>query len=319
MFGIGRKKEPESTLPEADTLQRPKRLRAKKTGPTPWGKKERLFVGGILVFTIAPSLIFGFKLPSFGSLSVNLPKFDFNQTIVLEKPEQVMAEKTIDYRELENKLLEIVADAQGTYGVWAIDTKMGKGFGFNESEKIEGASLFKLPLMIAVFKDVDTGKVSLDDPVAGESYRSLLTRMGKNSDNDAFATLLNKVGRKKVDQMIIEIGMKNTSFGQSATTAFDISLLFDKLQRGELISNESRSQLLEFITDTKFEDWIVKGIPSNIKVSHKYGRETGVLNDAGIIFSDSPIILSVLSENITESEAGEIIPQLAKTIFEELR
>ncbi|MBI3443509.1 serine hydrolase, partial [Candidatus Woesebacteria bacterium] len=63
-------------------------------------------------------------------------------------------------------------------------------------------------------------------------------------------------------------------------------------------------------------DWIVKGIPEDVRVAHKYGRELHVVNDAGIAFTDKPFILVIMSKGIVEKEADAIFPELARIVYD---
>jgi len=70
------------------------------------------------------------------------------------------------------------------------------------------------------------------------------------------------------------------------------------------------------LTDTIYEEHLVKGIPEDIKVAHKYGREVHVVNDAGIVYVDNPYIVVIMTKGVIESEADEIFPELSKIIFD---
>ena len=65
-----------------------------------------------------------------------------------------------------------------------------------------------------------------------------------------------------------------------------------------------------------YGDWIVKGIPDNIQIAHKYGSENEVINDAGVVFAESPYIVVILSQNIDAKEAATTIPEISRIIFD---
>jgi beta-lactamase class A len=73
---------------------------------------------------------------------------------------------------------------------------------------------------------------------------------------------------------------------------------------------------LKFLTKTGFEDRIPAGIPKEVRVAHKIGTEIGVFSDAGIVFSQKPFVLVIMSREAKESEAKEVLPKIAKAVWE---
>ncbi len=54
-------------------------------------------------------------------------------------------------------------------------------------------------------------------------------------------------------------------------------------------------------------------------MAHKYGRELNVISDAGIVFTEKPFVLVIMSQGIIESEANLVIPEIASLVFNELK
>ena len=148
------------------------------------------------------------------------------------------------------------------------------------------------------------------------TYRNLIRLMGKQSDNTAFKIARNLLGSEKIDQALLRIGMDNTSLADNETTPEDIGIFFDELWHGNILSEEHRDELLDYLTDTLYEEWITKGVPENVRVAHKYGVETHVVNDAGIVYADSPFVLVILSKGAIEKEADGAIPKLTQIVYE---
>src|SRR6185503_3766416 len=138
-----------------------------------------------------------------------------------------------------------------------------------------GASLFKLPLMIAVYRGIESGKIT------EANVSDALYRLAKNSDNGAFVTLSNMVGYPAIRLAIKDADMPNTSIDESVTTPHDIGNLFKNLYTNKLISEKSKDKMLDLLTHTSFEDLIPAGIP-DVRVAHKIGEVGDVLNDGGI-------------------------------------
>ena len=75
-------------------------------------------------------------------------------------------------------------------------------------------------------------------------------------------------------------------------------------------------QLMKYMTNTAFESWIRLGIPDDISLTHKYGRESGTVNDAGIVLSSKPFVLVIMTDGVIEREADELFPKLSKLLYE---
>jgi beta-lactamase class A len=172
------------------------------------------------------------------------------------------------------------------------------------------------------------------------TYRNLIRLMGSQSDNTAFNIARKLLGDEKVAEITTNMGMKNTNIEDNETSPEDIGVLFEELWnarlqsperppatrgealragsdggQGNIITKEHAEELLEFLTNTSYENWISAGIPEGIRIAHKYGREVHTVNDAGIIFAKDPFIMVILSKGVVEREADNVFPELAGVIY----
>ncbi len=326
MFPFIKKEDPKDSdeVKEKKTRKRRKKVEP----PKPWSKKERLIVFTFLIGTFMTSTVLAVR----SNQPPALPH-PINETgKVIGK---AISRQSYNTEELKNELLNKTNGLNGTYGIWVEDLSGAYKLGVNEKMNFTAASLFKLPLLIAYYKEVDEGKIDPDtvyslkysDATSGSgtlaslppgttlTYRDIATAMGKNSDNTAFQILGNIIGWKSIDTTIQEIGMTSTSFENGNTTAEDIGLLFSKLVKGGLISNSSKQALLDSITNTNNENLIPAGIPDTIEVAHKYGALGGELNDAGIVYSSNPFIIVILGKDKNTNEAASVIAQLSQIVY----
>lgn len=317
-----------------------KKVRRRKTKEVkkPWGKAERILVLVFLLSTMSISAFLALRSRNkiiFPKPSINIPHIEVKgeSTIVIENK---MPQEKID--KAKSQIISTISNLNGTYGVISEDLNGSYTFGISENEQFEGASLFKLPLAIAVYEDSDSGKLNLDDTYVlndsdkmpgagvlvglpggtGVSYRDILKALLNNSDNTAFNILYSKVGENKVQEVIDQIGMSSTSYSGSVTTPADIALLFKKLMSGQLISSTSRGEMLGFLTKTDYESILPSAFPQ-LKVAHKFGEEVGTINDGGIVFAPKPFIIVVMSKDIDKVEATDAIPKIAQIIYANLQ
>ncbi len=315
----------------------PQNKRKRKEPQKPWGKSERLLVLSVLLTTVLLSASLGlfardFKLPGFPRLA--LPSFDFfeGETIIIEgnKQNEEKSKKIIEEFKTVSKNLS------GVYGLYVIRLN-GKGaYGIFEKEKFEAASLMKLPVFATLYREVEKGNIDLDtkytlknsDKLIGSgslsskapgtvlTYRDLARLMGKQSDNTANGIIRRILGDAKINQTISELGMTNTTLTEYSTSPYDIGIFFEKLYKNQIVKEKYKNEILDYLTDTIYENWLVAGVSEEVRVAHKYGRELHVVNDAGVVFTKEPFVLVIMTKGVVEKEADSIFPELAKTIYE---
>src|SRR3989304_5101216 len=251
----------------------------RKEPPKPWGKKERLLILILFLVTAVTSGIVaagarGWKLPGLPRIKLSIPSLDFNffgeETIVIGEK----SETSKKARKAEEFFKERTKPLSGVYALYVIRLSDGSSYGVNENEVMQAASLIKLPLIAAVYKEAEAGDLSLDDIPAGQkrSYKELLSAMGHSSDNNAFIIIRKTLGDEKINKVISNLGMYKTSLQDNETTPKDIGMFFQKLWKGEVVADDSKEAILDSLTDTIFEDWLAAGV-RGIRVAPKYGKE----------------------------------------------
>lgn len=315
----------------------------RKEPPKPWGKKERLIVGGFfIVTTLAAMLMFlyshDYKFPG-------LPRITF-KGINLANPfaEEIIqiGQKSDSLKDDDRALTAIshfkkyTTPLSGHYGFFVTRLNGGGGYGVSNNEKFQGASLLKLPLMVLVYKKSEEGSLDLEtkytlkaeDKVKGSgflytaddgtvyTYRELVEFMGKNSDRTAYKVMKQIVGEVELKNYVNEIGLKNTNIETGETTPDDMGLIFKKIWNGNLVNETNKKELLSYLTNTIYEKWITAGVPKEIKVAHKFGIDTGVMADGGIIETKNPYVLIIMGQGIAQSDADVLFPKISKDIYE---
>ena len=325
MFPFNRQKKEEEPASEKTDDLKPVRKRRKKPDPSKaWGNLERLIVFVVLVSAPIFSIIFFAK----SQTSPHIITPQILETFAPPTPKEVGS--------LKDQLTAYLTGAKGTYGIWIQAVDNSYRLGINETTQFDGASLFKLPLMIAYYRQLDKGKISpastyilrYSDQAAGAgtlaampvgtaiSYQDMIEAMGKSSDNTAFQIMTLILGEQALANTIQELDMQNTDFTKNQTTPYDIGLLFYKLTTSNIISKKSTQELLNFLKNTDFEQLIPAGLPDNIEVAHKYAAHETTLDDAGIIYAPKPFILIILAKNITLEEAQTTFPKLTQLVYD---
>lgn len=316
---MAKKKEIEQ---EDFEVQKPLRRRKKKEKNKPWGKTERLVTLFVLVATVSVATVLSlsaraWKLPNTPRLT--FPDFkNFSlfkeQTVVVGNHGSQTDQEKIEKIKLDFK--NATDGYSGIYAFYIYDLNGDYYYGVNGQETLQAASLIKLPVMSLAFKKLESGEWENLSQISEDEALSLLEAMGKKSDNKAFLEMVEILGEVEITAEIKNLGLHSTSFDDNQTTPEDIGIFFKKLYNKELLSEKYTNLLLQYLTDTIYEDWLTPGVPEGVVVSHKYGREIHSVSDAGIIFSTKPFVIVIMTDGVVEDEADNLFPTLSKLLYD---
>lgn len=139
------------------------------------------------------------------------------------------------------------------------------------------------------------------------------------SSNLATNMVIELVDARKVTQTMRELGAKDIqvrrgveddkAFRQginNTTTAYDLMLIFSKMAKNEIVSNEASETMIRILEDQKFNEIIPARLPKDVKVAHKTGSITGVQHDSGIVIlpDGSRYVLVLLSKDLKDNDAA---------------
>ncbi len=242
--------------------------------------------------------------------------------------------------DLIKDILEITKEKKGFYSIYYKDLKTGKTFGIDETQINTGASVNKVPIIAALYLLDKEGKVELDDRITIQendvqdygtgsiryqkmpqtySLRNLARLALKESDNTAAHVIEIRIGEENVQKLVNSWGMHQTNMVENKTTVYDMSLLFEKIYNGQITDAANTKELLEFMSETNFEDRIPKELPTDIKTYHKTGDEEGYVHDLGLIQTEKGIYyLGVMTSDVggREEETKNVIAEISKKVFE---
>lgn len=213
---------------------------------------------------------------------------------------------------------------------------------------LPAASTIKLPILIALFQDIDAQKIKLteqltitDRTIAGGSgdlrnkkpgsQVSVIvtaTKMMTISDNTATNLLIDRLGGKAaLNQRFRQWGLQATTINQplpdltgtNTTTAKELSRSLLAIQRGKIVSDPSRDQILDMMSRTLRNTMLPRGLGKGAKIAHKTGDIGTLIADVGLIESPSGknYLATVLVNRPYNSPAGpELIRQMSKIVYD---
>jgi beta-lactamase class A len=220
---------------------------------------------------------------------------------------------------LAARLKDICGRAGGRCGVSVTHVETGRGAAFEGDTPLPLYSVFKLPLAVAVLKDVEEGRLQLDQKVRVEPaetvpgteensalwrtpserpLRELLEFSIARSDNTSTDKMLELVGGPEaVNRRLRALGLdhievrsaikelqKSRDSHPNTGTPDDLARLLSMLQKGEALAPPQTEVLLGIMSRTVTGDRRLRaGVPAGTPVADKTGSGPSTTNDVGVV------------------------------------
>jgi beta-lactamase class A len=248
------------------------------------------------------------------------------------------------YNSLKQEIEKLIekstsSDEDWMVGVVIEDLTSEQLIEINASEVFDAASIGKLPILMLTYEQVRKGLLSENDLIEinennverygtgsiqyaklpkGYTIRELARLMIHVSDNTASSVLASKVGRQNIAKYVKDIGMIQTNTSENDTVPYDTSIILKNIYQDYKNNLPYAKDILEFMTDTIFEDRISRDIKDNVKVAHKIGTQTQQFHDAGIVLYDKrPYSISIYNKNIAdEQQAKDLMANISNLVYQ---
>jgi beta-lactamase class A len=218
-------------------------------------------------------------------------------------------------------------------------------FAVNPDESFYTASLMKVAVLITILKMSENNPGYLDkiypyksvDPgilpqtygektiEPGHDYtmRDLLYYMIVYSDNYASDILNSEMDLDVYKKLFTDIGIEGYNpYDQfRKLKAEDVGKLFRLLYNASYLSKENSEYALSLLAQSSFKDGLVKELPDNVVVAHKFaeagGSEENQLHDAGIVYAGkTPYLLVVMTRGKKLTDLSESIGDISKKVYD---
>jgi beta-lactamase class A len=227
--------------------------------------------------------------------------------------------------------------------------------GLNENKKFTPASLMKVPLMIAYFKQAETDpgilqkkylydgkndfnviekRKSVNVIKAGQWYTvdELIKHMVENSDNNATAILQDNIDYQAFKEVYSDLGMELPSDDTTKDIDYlspkQYSLFLRILRNATYLNKEYSEKAMEYLTQTDFQQGIVSSLPKDIIVAHKFGEDFYKdsdghafyeFHDCGIIlYPNTPYLLCLMTKADKPENLEEAVEKISKVVFDQV-
>ncbi|MDA0588128.1 MAG: serine hydrolase [Planctomycetota bacterium] len=237
----------------------------------------------------------------------------------------IAQEKQLDV--LAGRLKPLVEAHDGEVSILVRHLNSGTQFAVYDERVMPTASLIKVAVLVAAYREADAGRLDLAtkvelkeaDKVPGSgvltkhfsdgatlSLRDLIRAMIVWSDNTATNLVIDQIGLERIAETMDELGLKETrihslvfrgkttidpvkseQFGLGRTTAAEMSRLLERIYNRTAASAASCDAMLDHLRACDSSDRLATHFPDGTVFAHKTGAVDSVRTDAGILETDA--------------------------------
>lgn len=239
--------------------------------------------------------------------------------------------------ELNHDVRKLAARLPAPSALEVFDLSTGYHMGVNAGSSMPAASTIKIPVMVEVFRQLQTGRFGLDHRVAlrasdkdggsgdlcdarvGSTYAvsELLEKMIDISDNTATNMLIRLVGRTRINHSMVQLGLEHTRLtadirtegwgirSDLRTSPADLVRLLALMAHRELVDEWSSSEMISILEQDQYNTLLPEPLPDDVPIAHKTGSFFDTLNDAGIVYADdAPYVIAVMTTALPSKDQG---------------
>ena len=246
-----------------------------------------------------------------------------------------------------------IEDYNGVAGLYVWDLEDDFGYGIRPDEKFFTASIIKVPIMVAVYRKVDAGKLDFsqeitikeEDWAAGagwlqwekagtkQTVGDLLLLMMTQSDNVAANALVRTVGgADHVNDVARSMGAEDTLLYQKVSsergaapaidnrsTPRDMAIMMRQIAKGKAASDKSCGYMIDLMHQDRLDWWLDAGLPAGVNAANKAGWLYRVYDEVGIVDEeDHHYVIAILSKHGTADvyQGQGLIKHLSRAVWE---
>ncbi|MBI3485077.1 MAG: serine hydrolase [Acidobacteria bacterium] len=251
---------------------------------------------------------------------------------------------------LAKQLQQMAGEFDGVIGIAVKDLGTGETFFANADTVFPQASSIKIPILLELFRQAQTGTLKLDERVdvkrakmvdgsgvlwrfsdggSALSLRDLAVLMIVLSDNTATNLLIDRVGMQNVNDNLRRLGLSQTRLQrimrdvdaqrtsrENLSTPREMVTLLEMLDAGKALDPKHTQAVLEILKYSKSTP-LRRGLPDNVPLASKTGGMGGVSCESGIVYlAGKPYAISVMTTFDKDSDAADsTITEVSRRVY----
>lgn len=260
---------------------------------------------------------------------------DISEEIIYEENQEIEVD-------LDNQLYNMDIDIMDRINNYLGDDKYSTSFiyynleteerlAFNEDLYMNAASIYKVGLSLVVYNMVENGEITLEDLVYYSPWQyqegtgilqydlsfgalplgTLIEYTIRYSDNIAATMVYSYIGGwNNFKWRLFELlGIDYGDYDNVTSARVELEVL-KYIYRNR--NNSNYGTLIDYLKNTDFHDRLDKYLPQSI-VAHKIGSDEGYTHDIGIVFTDEPYIIIMMTDNVYNGP--DKIADISKAIY----
>lgn len=232
-------------------------------------------------------------------------------------------------------------------GLYVLDLETGNYLEINGDRVYATASIIKLPILIALFQDVDAGKINLNETLTmtrdvvvggsgemqdlpvGSKFSVLETanKMITISDNTATNMIIKRLGGiQYLNQRFRSWGLQQTVIrnwlpdlkGTNVTTPKELGKLLVMLNSQRMLSPRSQAQAIDILQRVRNRKLLVVGLGPGATIAHKTGDIGFLLGDAGIVQMPTGkryLAVALVESSYDDPRARDFIQDMSRIVY----
>ena len=251
---------------------------------------------------------------------------------------------------MEERIAKAVREFPGRAGLYCQELDTGREWAVRGEEPFEAASVIKLPILVEVFRQLESGEAREDErftiakedklPSCGAlnylhtgltvTLMDLAVLMIIVSDNTATNLLIRRLGMEGVNETIQGMGMKATRLrrllfdNQAAAQGIkntispgEMGRLLAAHYRGEMVSPAASARMLGILGDQRLNGKLPFWLNGKVKCAHKTGEDTNITHDVGILYTPRPLVLCICGDPVHPPALNALMGTIARQLAEE--
>lgn len=256
-----------------------------------------------------------------------------SQPPAVERQNVAMMTEQRKLNALRTQLEQKIQGYQGSWQIYVADMSSGASISINNSQQ-HAASLIKLYIMLAVFQEMQDGKLSdtagTDELLtqmitvsSNQAANELISLLGNGDDEQGFA-LVNEIAAKygftQTSQTDLLYDSGTHDANRKITSSQDCGRFLTAVYDNSLVSADASQRMLTLLLAQTRRSKIPAGLPDGTHVANKTGEIPGSENDAAIVYTTSgAYVITVLTQDIPDSSAAQAnIRELSATTWQSM-